>query len=270
MSRLVVVPNKKEDIPKILSYNIDEIIIGVNNLSIYPLTLSVEEIIDISNNTNKDVTIAINKMIHNDDLDLVNNVLDKVKDSNIKKILFYDLGVFNLIKKKNINKECILSEEHLNASTYSNNFYYNKGIKSSLITSDITFDEVLNIKNNSKMNIYYTAYGYLPIFYSRRKLLTSYFTYIDKNKDDDTYYIFNNSDKYMIKEKDFGTIIYSDILNLLDKIDDISVLDNLVIDLSYTDDISIINKFINKEKEEGNTFFYDKKTTYKLRGDNNE
>ena len=42
------------------------------------------------------------------------------------------------------------------------------------------FDEIRKIRENTKMNIYYTVYGYLPIFYSRRLLLTNYFKYIDK------------------------------------------------------------------------------------------
>ena len=67
-------------------------------------------------------------MIHNSDLELVKEVLSKIKNSKVSGILFYDLGVFNLIKKLDIDKELILSQEHLNASTKSNLFYYNKGI----------------------------------------------------------------------------------------------------------------------------------------------
>ena len=181
MSKLMVIPNKKEDINIILNKDIEGIILGVKDLSIYELSLDINSIIEIASTTDKKICIAINKMIHNSDLELVKEVLSKIKNSKVSGILFYDLGVFNLIKKLDIDKELILSQEHLNASTKSNLFYYNKGIKSSYITSDITFDEIRKIKENTKMNIYYTVYGYLPIFYSRRLLLTNYFKYIDKN-----------------------------------------------------------------------------------------
>ena len=180
MSKLMVIPNKKEDINIILNKDIEGIILGVKDLSIYELSLDIDDIIEIASTTDKKICIAINKMIHNSDLELVKEVLSKIKNSKVSGILFYDLGVFNLIKKLDIDKELILSQEHLNASTKSNLFYYNKGIKSSYITSDITFDEIRKIKENTKMNIYYTVYGYLPIFYSRRLLLTNYFKYIDK------------------------------------------------------------------------------------------
>ena len=175
MSKLMVIPNKKEDINIILNKDIEGIILGVKDLSIYELSLDIDDIIEIASTTDKKICIAINKMIHNSDLELVKEVLSKIKNSKVSGILFYDLGVFNLIKKLDIDKELILSQEHLNASTKSNLFYYNKGIKSSYITSDITFDEIRKIKENTKMNIYYTVYGYLPIFYSRRLLLTNYF-----------------------------------------------------------------------------------------------
>lgn len=266
MSNLVIIPNRKEDIESILTKDIKGLIIGVKDLSIYPLELEIEEIISIADNTNKEITIAMNRMIHNKDLELVRSVLNKVKNSNIKKIMFYDLGIFNICKDMNIDKELILSQEHLNASKSSNEFYYSKGITNTYITSDITYKEVLEINNNTKMNIYYTVYGYLPIFYSRRYLLTNYFKYIEKDMFDNTYYVFNNDLKYMIKEYNYGTIIYSPLINLINEKDKIQDINNLVIDLSYTEDINSIDNHINDEKKDNTyTGFFDKKTIYKLK-----
>jgi len=266
VSNLVVIPNKREDIEEILKKDISGLIIGVKSLSIYPLELPVEEIITIAEKTDKEITISLNKMIHNKDLELVRETLKKIRNSKIKKILFYDLGILNICKEMNTDKELILSQEHLNASKNSNEFYYNQGITNSLITSDITKEEILEINNNTKMNIYYTVYGYLPVFYSRRYLLTNYFKYIEKNMIDDTYYIFNNNSKYMIKEYNYGTIIYSPLINLINEVENLKEIKKLVIDLSYTNDIKVIDKFINNEKQE-NTYigFFDKKTTYKLK-----
>ena len=112
MSNLVVIPGKMEDINKILNKDIKGIILGVKSLSIYPLELDIDNIIDIKNNTDKKVYVIINKMIHNNDLDIVREVINKINDSNIDGIILYDLGVFNIIKKMNVNKELILSMEH--------------------------------------------------------------------------------------------------------------------------------------------------------------
>ena len=95
MSNLVVIPGNKEDINKILNKDIKGIILGIKSLSIYPLELDIDSIIDIKNNTDKKVYVIINKMIHNNDLDIVREVINKINDSNIDGIIFYDLGVFN-------------------------------------------------------------------------------------------------------------------------------------------------------------------------------
>ncbi len=98
MSNLVVIPGKMEDINKILNKDIKGIILGVKSLSIYPLELDIDSIIDIKNTTDKKVYVIINKMIHNNDLDMVREVINKINDSNIDGIILYDLGVFNIIK----------------------------------------------------------------------------------------------------------------------------------------------------------------------------
>ena len=53
MSNLVVIPGKMEDINKILNKDIKGIILGVKYLSIYPLELDIDSIIDIKNNTER-------------------------------------------------------------------------------------------------------------------------------------------------------------------------------------------------------------------------
>ncbi len=265
MSNIVVIPGNKEDINILIKKNIKELIIGIKNLSIYNLELDIDSIIKLKEESNINITIAINKMIHNKDLDYVKEVLLKVKDKDIN-ILFQDLGVFNIIKELNIKNKLIIYGEHLNLSIGSNTFYKERGVSSTYISSDLTYREINEIKEKTNMEVYYTIYGYLPIFYSRRYLLTNYFKYINKEKEDDTYYIFDKENKYMIKEKEYGTIIYSPLINLINELDKIDKIDNIVIDLSYIDDISIIDKYINKEKEDNTyTGFFDKETIFKLK-----
>lgn len=270
MNNIIVVLNKKEDIVEVLKKDIKGIIIGAKGLSTYNLELEIGDIINISNSTDKKIIIAMNRMIHNRDIDKVKDVLKMIKNTSISSILFYDVGILKLAKEMNINKELIIGQEHLNASINSNNFYYRNGVNSTYITSDITCDELLDIKRNTKLDVYYTVYGKLQIFYSRRKLLSSYFEYIEKDMTDNTYYIYDNDKKYTIVENGYGTIIYSPVVNLINHISQLNDI-NLVIDLSLQDGIDIIDKFINKEEAlEDYLGFYNTKTTYKVKGDKND
>ena len=149
MNNIIVVLNKKEDIVEVLKKDIKGIIIGAKGLSTYNLELEIEDIINISNSTDKKIIIAMNRMIHNRDIDKVKDVLKMIKNTNISSILFYDVGILKLAKEMDINKELIIGQEHLNASINSNNFYYRNGVNSTYITSDITYDELLDIKRNT-------------------------------------------------------------------------------------------------------------------------
>ena len=53
MSKLMVIPNKKEDINIILNKDIEGIILGVKDLSIYELSLDIDDIIEIASTTDK-------------------------------------------------------------------------------------------------------------------------------------------------------------------------------------------------------------------------
>ena len=107
MSNLVVIPGNKEDINKILNKDIKGIILGIKSLSIYPLELDIDSIIDIKNNTDKKVYVIINKMIHNNDLDIVREVINKINNSNIDGIIFlssFPCGPDSLVNELAIRK----------------------------------------------------------------------------------------------------------------------------------------------------------------------
>lgn len=268
MNKIIVKPNKKEDITFLNKLAIEGIILPLKDLSVESsFFLSIEEIINIK--TNKEKIVLINKIMHNKDLELLKEILIKLNNSNIKKIIFYDLSVYTLCKKLKLdNLELIIGQDHLNRSIFSNNFYNNLGINYSYITSDITIEEIKDIKENTNMKLLYTAYGRIPLFCSRRYLITNYLEYINKNKERTNYYIKNKDDVLYISEEDNATIIYSDIVNLINDLEELDFIDYLVLDFNNIEECrEIINKFINKEQDENDYYkgFYDKKTIFKVK-----
>ena len=175
----------------------------------------------------------------------------------------------NIVKRLNIKKELVVFQDHLNASIYSNNFYKKRGINYAVITNDITRDEINEIsKYNSLMLI---CYGYLPIFYSRRYLISNYLKYISKNKESNIYYIKNKDDKYPIVEEEFGTTIYTkEPINLINDINDLNV-EYIILNANLTnreDFRSILNQYLTNRPEIDSSKCYrgfiDKKTVYKV------
>lgn len=273
INNFIVAPSSYDNLENLLNKNIKAILIGIDKLSVSPLfKMNIDDIIKLANNTDKEIFVSMNKMMHNKDLKLIEEVLVKINNSKISKVLFYDLSVLNIAKKIKINKDLVISQEHLNASINTNDFYYKRGVNYSLITSDITYEEINEIAKSSKINLITTVYGYLPIFYSRRYLITNYLDYINKDKKDSIYYLKHNEDYYLIKEEEEGTLIYTkEPINLINDYLKLENISYYLIDGSFMEDndfIKVVDNYINKVKQD-NTYigFFDVKTTYKVKKD---
>ena len=268
--KLLCSANSKEHLDTLLNKNIDGVILSINNLSVndnYYIDIDELNKIDFKN---KEVFLSINKLMHNNDLEYLKTVMYRLKDKDVR-ILFYDMSVYNIALEYNMVDKLVINQDHLNASILSNNFYYKRGIKGSYITSDITCWELLEIKKNSKMEIFFLGYGYAPIFYSRRYLVSNYLKYIGEDNDGYEYHIISDTDKkYLIEEEKYGTTIYTEkpinLLNYLDKLKDIDYLVLKSNKINNDEFNKMVDKFINHERIDNEYIgFFKTKTIYKVK-----
>lgn len=266
MGKLIVKPNDIIDINRLLktSTKVDGIIFPVTNFSVSTkFHMNVDDINELI--TKKEKIVLLNKIIHNSDLFLLEEVLRKIKKGDISKIIFYDMAVYTLAKKVGVVDKLIIGQDHMNRSIESNKFYNKLGIKYSYITSDITREEIEEIKLNTNMQLFYRVYGRMPLFCSRRYLLSNYFKYINKEKKSNCYMMKNGDKLLKIEQEKYATTIYSDVVDLSNKINELDFIDYFVIEID--NDVNVIDKFINKEFD-GKEYclgFYDTKTIFKVK-----
>ena len=274
MSKILVIPDNIEDINKYNDKDIKGLIFSIKDLSVNNnLYLDIDTLKDIikSINSEFEIWISLNKIMHNKDLELLENTLIELDKLKITGILFYDLGVLNICKRLNLNIKLSIYQDHLNASINSHNFYYNNKVEYSLVTNDITIDEMLEINNNSKIKLMVNVYGYLPIFYSRRYLVSNYMEYINKDKIDDIYYLKDKDGYYPIIEEDYGTTIYTkDPINLIKYINKLEDMEYIILNSNYIDNnefMRVLDKYINKEIEDNDNYegFSNTKTIYTVK-----
>lgn len=270
MGKLIVSANSIEHINSLLEKNIDGIILYIDKLAVNAsFYIDVDKLNEIDFK-GKEVFVSLNKIMHNDDLEYLRIVMNKLKEKDVK-ILFYDMAVFKIASEYQMIDKLVIYQDHLNASTLSNNFYFDLGITGSYITSDITGEELLEIKKNSKITVMFTVYGYVPIFYSRRYLITNYLKYINEENKGGKYTIVSDDGvSYPISEEEFGTTIYtSKIINLINHLDELKEIDYLVMhsnNISNLEFNKMVDNFIKKEKiDEHYIGFFNTKTIYKLK-----
>jgi putative protease len=214
MTKLLVCPTSYFNLKELLKKDIDGVIIGLKKYSVFlNFELSLKDIENITKTTNKEIYIAINKPLYNKDISIITDILKKLKNINISGILFEDIGIVNINKDLGLN--LIWNQLHIPTNYTTCNYWNKKGITGTVLSTEITIDEYIEIKKNTNINIMVYLYGYLPMFESSRELLTNFFINIDKNKKNKLYYMYEKErDKYYpIYEKNKETYILDDILN---------------------------------------------------------
>lgn len=267
--KLLVSAKNLEHIEYLVKKKIDGIILYIDKLSVNSEIYFDVNVIDKIDFKGKEVFICLNKLMHNGDLDYLREVLLFLKDRDVK-ILFYDMAVYNISKKLGMEDKLIIYQDHLNLSNLSNNFYYNLGIHGSYISSDITGEELLEIKRNIKMKLMFCVYGYLPIFYSRRYLIKNYLEYIGESNGEKYKIISDNGVSYPIIEEEFGTTVYTDkvvnlinYLPLLSEIDYLVMNSNMILEEEFN---KMVDRFIKREKmDDCYLGFFETKTIYKVK-----
>lgn len=206
MSKIVITPKSKEQ----FTLPCDGIILGIKGFSVnMPAYFELE---DIKNIQNKEVFIALNKNMHNEDLSKLEEILLQLENYPIQGVIFYDLAVVNLKKRLNLSYPLVWHQEHMTNNYNTVNFWYNQGVDYSYISSDITLREMKEIKENTKSKLMVTVFGHLPMFVSRRPLISNYKHTFHLESNQEEYQIEKEERTYPLIENREGTIVYTDFV----------------------------------------------------------
>ena len=208
----LIIPKTIEEIKNLETYY-DGIIIGVKDLSInVNLYLTVDEINNL--NIDKEIFVALNKNMHNNDLEALEATMKSLK--NINGILYYDAAVVAIYNEINPIYDLVWSQEHMTTSSVTCNYWEEKGAKSVYLSGDITLEEILNIRNSTDMKLIVPIFGYLPMFVSKRHLVKNYLECFNIKDNSKIYYLEKNDQKYPILDNDLTSVYSANILSSID------------------------------------------------------
>lgn len=248
----IVTINSLEEIER-LNYA-DSYLFGNNSFSIYsigsfPLN-NLKKIVEKIHFLNKKAYILVNKIFFDNELDKLYKHLKQLKEINVDGIFFSDFAVYQIAKKLNICHLLIFYHETLSRNSYDINEFINLNIKKVIISKDANLEDIKKLKNKEKLGI--SIFGYFPIYYSKRKVLTNqkntYKLKINKQeifqlkeqKREELYYLIENKNGSVIFNA--FPLNYYNYLNVLK-----NYVSSFIINSSFFD-LDSINEFINKCK----------------------
>ena len=282
MKKIIVIPLNENMIDKTKKI-VDGFIIGIENLCTnICYCINKDNINDLNDLNDKEIFISINKNICENELEIVKEYLLLLNNYNIKGILVYDIGIFNIYKKLDLNYDIYWAQEHLTTNFASINYWNNEGFNGVYLSNDITKEEIKETLDNIDCKTMMTLFGYIPMFVSKRHIVDNYLDYFNLNDNSKVNYIEKEDNTYPIVDRNIGTVCYAgNILNgirtYLDLNIDYCVLDSFDIDIHKF--IKVIELFkdvdennvdkseekINKMFKNINDGFLNTKTIYRVK-----
>ena len=177
---------------------------------------TLEDIKNYKSKTEKLCFVVINKMIFNNELSKLLDILKYLTTLKIDGVFFYDLAVVNLVKKYNLNLKLILNQTHMVTNSDTINLYYKLGVTGAYLSNEITKKEILTIRKKTSAELFILLLGNPVVAMSRRNLLTCYF--INNNKQKEKELVIKepkSGQEFLVKEDQNGTtFFYNKLLNL--------------------------------------------------------
>ena len=195
-----------------LDLGIDGVILGVENLSnnfnYYVSLNELEDIIKFLNEKKIEVFISLNKLYYEKDIEKLKKVLKIISKYDVS-VMYNDISIYNLTKELKLDINLVWNSIHMATNYKTVNFWNKRGVKTSILSTEITKDEIIEIKNNTDSKIGIVLYGYLNMVTSSRKLISNYFKYIKLKKKEKKYLMTENLEDYPIIEENGETNIFS-------------------------------------------------------------
>ena len=169
-----------------LLYGADAVYIGGRDYSLRANAnnFSIEEIKEaclFAHNLNKKVYLTLNIVFHNEDIEGVNDFIDKVVASGIDAFIVSDPFLIRYIKSK-YDVEVHLSTQGSTTNKEAVKYWVGEGLDRVVLAREVSIKEIKEIMDYSPVDLEVFIHGAMCTFYSGRCCLSNYFTNRDANR----------------------------------------------------------------------------------------
>ena len=167
-----------------LLYGADAVYIGgAFNLRANADNFSLEEIKEGTNyahKLNKKVYVTLNIAMHNKEYKKINTYLKELDKIGVDAIIISDPAIIKLAK--NTNLEIHLSTQNSTLNKEAIEFWKKEGVTRIVLARECTKEDIIDIKNNTNVEIEVFIHGAMCASYSGRCVLSNFLTSRDSNR----------------------------------------------------------------------------------------
>lgn len=225
MIQLITTAHSVEQAEALIMAGADRLVVGETTFGLrhkgdWSLS-AVREVTALAHRYGKEVTVAVNNMMHNDQIESLPDYLAELKNIGIDSVTAGDPGAIRLIRNANI--PYWYDAQTLVTSARQIQFWAKREAIGAVVAREVTLTELEQIQRQLGLPVEVQVYGPTCIHHSKRPLLTNYFNEIgrpDSGKQREYYMSEPNdvSSRYPIYEDANGTHIFSEDLTLMGKL----------------------------------------------------
>ncbi len=172
-----------------VDYGADAVYIGGEYLGLRTSTKNftiddIKEGLDYAHKKGVRVFLTLNAIPHNEDVTMLYDYLNQIKDLDIDAFIASDPGVFSAIKEVVEDAEVHISTQANNTNYMSAMFWHKQGAARVILARELSLDEIIemNSKIDSDLEIEVFIHGAMCMSYSGRCLLSNFMTSRDANR----------------------------------------------------------------------------------------
>ena len=159
----------------------------------------------------------IDTMVMEEDITLLYEYMDFLKELEVDGIYFNDLAVYQVAAELKVLHLLRYDSSTLTTNSLDSAFFIKSGVSAVTLAREITFEEMMTIAENVGGKVDAVIFGYQKMASSKRHFLSNYFKYIDKQQDVldmQNIRIVETTRSYAmpILENKYGTKIYTDYI----------------------------------------------------------
>lgn len=142
------------------------------------------EAVKFAHKNNVKVYVTINIFAHQDDFGGFNEYIKQLEYAGVDAVIVSDPGIFSTIREVSPEMEIHISTQANVTNARTCIFWHKLGAKRIVLARELTFDEIISIKNNipDDLELEVFIHGAMCMTYSGRCMLSNYFAKRDANR----------------------------------------------------------------------------------------
>lgn len=177
---------------------------GLRNAGAFTIE-EIEQTVAIAHERGVKVYVNVNTLLHNEELDELDDFLLHLDKIGVDAIVFGDPSVLITARELTPNLKLHWSMEMLSTNFDTISYWASKGASRAVLARELTIDETIENRENSPIEIQAQVHGATCIFQSRRDLVSAYFGYQGRDIEQEST---GMERKLFIKEEKRHTINY--------------------------------------------------------------